>query len=50
MQGEVVIIIEDSEGVVFGGYYSANIKISNEFVGTGESFLFKVGVSFPHYS
>lgn len=41
-RGPVVILIRDTEGVTFGGFYSESLtKATNKYVGTGESFLFK---------
>jgi hypothetical protein len=34
------ILIEDSKGQVFGAFMSRDIRESNKFYGTGESFVF----------
>ena len=40
--GEVLMIVKDTYGRVFGGYFSQNLTLRDDFFGTGESFLFKL--------
>lgn len=41
-RGEVVFLIEDFHGHIFGGYTACDIDMRDDYYGTGESFLFKV--------
>lgn len=40
-KGPVIILLQDKNGSIFGGYYSADLNVKDRFVGNGESFLFK---------
>lgn len=42
-----MIVIKDTLGNVFGGYFSQSLEVKEDFYGTGESFLFKQSVSCP---
>ena len=41
MKGPIIILIKDTRGAIFGGFYCEELKQENAYVGTGESFLFK---------
>lgn len=40
-KGPVVLLVRDVRGNIFGGFYSTDFRHANQYVGTGESFLFK---------
>lgn len=44
-KGELLIVIQDTKGNIFGGYFSQNLQMKESYYGTGESFLFKVTVT-----
>lgn len=41
-KGELMIVIEDSDGNIFGGFMTQSFAIRDSFFGTGDSFIFKV--------
>jgi len=41
-KGAVVIVVEDTNGYIFGGYASESLHPSRGYYGTGESFLFRL--------
>ena len=43
-KGEILIVLQDKHGAIFGGYMSQTVELRSEYFGTGESFLFKVTV------
>lgn len=43
-KGEILIVIQDTQESIFGGYFSQSIVAKPDFFGTGESFLFRVEV------
>ena len=50
-KGPVIILIKDTDGNLFGGFYSCELKfVVNKFQGTGESFLFKFDKVFFLYN
>lgn len=44
-KGELLFLIQDTKGNVFGGYFSQDLVFKESYFGTGESFLFKVTVA-----
>ncbi len=40
--GELVLVVLDTQGNIFGGYLSDSLDYHNGYYGTGETFLFKV--------
>jgi len=48
-QGPTIILIGDQEGYVFGGFVSEEWKITTEYFGDGESFVFSVRPKFAAY-
>eukprot|EP01089_Gocevia_fonbrunei_P021602 TRINITY_DN8455_c0_g1_i1.p1 TRINITY_DN8455_c0_g1~~TRINITY_DN8455_c0_g1_i1.p1 ORF type:complete len:144 (+),score=42.98 TRINITY_DN8455_c0_g1_i1:56-487(+) len=44
-----IVVVEDSNKYVFGGFCTGNWKIGNTFTGTGESFLFTLAPQFKVY-
>jgi hypothetical protein len=39
-KGEVIIVVQDTQDAIFGGYFSQTMEIKQNYFGTGESFLF----------
>ena len=37
-KGSVILLIKDTQGAIFGGFYSTELKWSQNYTGTGESF------------
>lgn len=46
MKGPVLLAIEDIRGNAFGAFITEPIKLSEHFIGTGESFVFKLRSEF----
>jgi len=46
----ILLIIEDTQGNVFGAVTSCEIRVSESFYGTGESFLFAMNPKLQIYS
>ena len=42
--GELIFVIKDSNGSVFGGFMSTSFGLRKAFFGTGDSFIFKIVV------
>jgi hypothetical protein len=40
-KGELMVVVKDTLGNVFGGYFSQSMEVKEDYYGTGESFLFK---------
>lgn len=41
-KGEIIILVKDTKGNIFGGCFSQPLEVKDDFYGTGESFLFKL--------
>ncbi|XP_075236666.1 TLD domain-containing protein mustard isoform X1 [Lycorma delicatula] len=50
IESPILLVIQDTEGNVFGGLTSCALKVSDHFYGTGESLLYRFSPEFQVYN